>query len=91
MWPTLFNVLAIGLFLPLLVDAFGGAFDGRNESGDHDPQGPGIWLALALFALGANLLSADLARTTSPHYSGAAFLAPTLGYSRALLTASACR
>ena len=96
MLPLAVNLIAIGLVLPLLVDALARAFDTASpaSAGETvDTRGPvpsgdlDVWFALALLAVGASLLSADLARQTSLHYQGAAFLTLTLGYSRALLTA----
>lgn len=69
------------LFLPFLIDAFR-----RSDFGRFDPADFAIWCALTTLVFAALLLSKGMPEGVSLQYSGAAFLALTLGYSRALLS-----
>lgn len=71
------------LFFPFVYGAFK-----RSGISRFDPPDLAVWFALTIFVFGALLLSVDMPEGISLQYSGAAFLALTLGYARALLSMS---
>ncbi len=71
------------LFLPFLYDAFR-----RADLGRFDPVDLATWFALTVFIFAALLLTRNMPEGVSLQYSGAAFLALTLGYARALWSMS---
>jgi len=74
--------LVLGLlFIPFLIDALMRSGIGRCTASDMC-----VWSALTAFIFCAFLLSKDMPEGITLQYSGAAFLALTLGYSRALLS-----
>lgn len=76
------QITLCALFLPFLHDALKRSMASCFEWADH-----GVWAALTVFVLGLQLLGpSSLSSGVGIQYSGAAFLAITLGYSRALLS-----
>lgn len=71
------------LLLPCLLDALR-----RSGIDTASREQLAIWVGLTLFIFAAQLLSHDLPDGVTLRYSGAAFLALTLGYARALLSMS---
>lgn len=69
------------LFLPFLLDACK-----RSGLDQFDPLDLAIWFALTIFIFAAIALTVNMPEGVTLQYSGAAFLALTLGYSRALLS-----
>ena len=77
------QILLCLLCVPFLIDAFR-----RSDIARCDSTDLAIWFALTILIFGALALTKNLPEGISLHYSGAAFLALTLGYSRALLSMS---
>lgn len=82
--PLAVEIAALALFVVFLLEALVRV---RRE-GVPRADLP-IWIALGGFVFAMSLLSADLAREATLRYHGAAFLALTLGYGRALPTVGA--